>query len=160
MPIFLLDERNALKALLIGVVLSFLNQLTGVFTFLTYAGNILSETGTSDFDPYISSIVLGVFQLAGPLLTSSLADKMGRKKVMIVSLLGSAVGQTALAVFAYLQKLNYELSSFAWVPVASMAFIIFIGALGVVPLSTLCTLEILPRKVRTNCDARRVSIRI
>lgn len=135
-----------MKALLTGVVLSFLNQLTGVYTFLTYAGNILSETRT-DFDPYISSIVLGIFQLAGPLLTSNLADKMGRKKLMIVSLLGSAVGQMALAVFAYLQKLDYELSSFAWVPVASLSFVIFIGALGVVPLSTLCTMEILPRKV-------------
>lgn len=132
MAAFFLDERNALNALLTGIVLSFLNQLTGVYTFLTYTGNILSETGNNSFDPSISSIVLGVFQLAGPLLTSNLADKMGRKKLMIISLLGSAAGQTALAVFAYLQKLDYDVSSFAWVPVASLSFVVFIGALGVV----------------------------
>lgn len=153
MAAFFLDERNALNALLTGIVLSFLNQLTGVYTFLTYTGNILSETGNNSFDPSISSIVLGVFQLAGPLLTSNLADKMGRKKLMIISLLGSAAGQTALAVFTYLQKLDYDVSSFAWMPVASLSFVVFIAALGVVPLSTLCTMEILPRKVRTDCNS-------
>lgn len=58
---FVSDERRALNAILIGINLGVLNQFTGVFTLLTYAGNILAKTGTSTVRPYTSTIILGVF---------------------------------------------------------------------------------------------------
>lgn len=147
MALFPLVERNARKALIIGIILSFLSNLSGVFVLITYAGRIFSSTGTS-VDQYTSAIVLGVFHFIGPLFTTQFADKWGRKNLLIISLLGSAVGQTALATFSYLQILDYELSGFGWVPVTSLSFIMFIASVGVAPLSSLCTLEILPRKAR------------
>lgn len=155
-----LGEHNALKGLIIGVILSFLHNATGISILLTYAGYILSKSevgNRSNEEIYTFTIILGAFQLAGPLCTTHLADKLGRKKTMIVSLLGSAIGQMVLAVFALLHKLEYNLTAFNWIPVTSMSFVIFIGALGVIPLSTLCTLEILPRKV-TRMREERVEL--
>lgn len=142
------DERKAIRALSIAIVLSFLNQLSGCFTFLTYAGSIVSKTGNS-MNPYTATIIFGVFQIVGSLFTTHLADRLGRKVLLIVSLLGAVLGQTALSIFSFLQKLDYDLTMFDWVPVASMSFVIFISTLGIIPLSTICAVEALPIKV--NC---------
>lgn len=137
-----------MKALTIGFVLSLLNQFTGVFIFLIYVGTILSKTG-SILDANIAAILLGVCQVAGPLVSTYIADKMARKTLMIISLIGSVIGQLTLAIFSYLQDRNYNLTTFQWVPVTSLSFVVFIGSLGIVSMSPLCTLEILPRKVNS-----------
>lgn len=144
--LFFTDERTAMRAIITAIVTSFLNQLSGCFTFLTYAGTIMSITGSS-VNPYTTSIILGVVQIIGSLFTTYLADRLGRKVLLVVSLFGTVAGQTALSIFMYLHKLDYDLSMFSWVPVTSMAFVIFIGSAGVVSLSSICTVEALPAKV-------------
>lgn len=138
-----------MKGIFVAIVLSCINQCTGCFVFLTYAGSILSKTGTS-VNPYIASIILGVIQIVASLFTTQLADRLGRKVLMIISLFGTVLGQTALSAFTYLQMLDYDLSLFDWVPVTSMSFVIFIGTAGVIPLSSICTVEALPAKVNRN----------
>lgn len=143
------DERNAMRAIAIAIVLSCMNQFTGCFIFLTYAGNILSKTGTG-VNPYTCSIILGVVQIIGSLFTTQLADRLGRRVLLITSLFGTVLGQTALSTFTYLQTLDYDLSMFDWVPVTIMSFVIFIASLGVIPLTSICTVEVLPAKVNRN----------
>lgn len=135
-----------MRAVLIAIVLGLLNQLSGCFTFLTYAGNIMSRTGKG-VNPYVGTIIIGVLQIVGAISTTQLADRLGRKVLLIVSLFGSVLGQTALSIFTYLQELDYDLSMFSWVPVTSMAFVVFISTLGIIPLSTICAVEVLPAKV-------------
>lgn len=139
-------DRNAVRAIIIAIVLSFLNQLSGCSTFLIYAGTILTKTENS-INPYTASIAFGVVQIIGSLFTTQLADRLGRKVPLIVSLFGSALGQITLATFTYLQGLGYDLSMFNWVPLLSLSFIVFIATLGIVPLSSICTVEVLPAKV-------------
>lgn len=146
-------DRNAVRAIFIAIVLSFLNQLSGCSTFLIYAGSILSKTRNS-VNPYKASIAFGVVQIVGSLFTTQLADRLGRKVLLIVSLFGSALGQTSLAIFTYLQEFDYDLSMFNWVPLISLSFIVFIATIGIVPLSSICTVEVLPAKVNFNFDAR------
>lgn len=138
-----------MRAIAITIVLSCMNQFTGCFTFLTYAGSILAKSG-STMNPYTCTIILGVVQIVASLLTTHLADRLGRKSLLIVSLFGTVLGQMSLASFAYLQEREYDLSMFDWVPVTSLSFIIFIGTVGVVPLSSICTVEVLPEKVIWN----------
>lgn len=141
------DERKAIKAIIVAIVLSILNQFSGCFTFLTYAGSILNTTG-STVSPYMSSIIFGVVQIMGSLFTTQLADRWGRKVLLIISLFGTVLGQTALSIFMYFHKLDYDLSELDWIPAASIAFVIFIGSVGIIPLTSICTVEILPAKVR------------
>ncbi|XP_031622987.1 facilitated trehalose transporter Tret1-like isoform X2 [Contarinia nasturtii] len=142
-------EKHALKGIMNGIILSSLAHLSGFLVFITYAAHIFEQVGASQVDPYISSIAIAVVQLIGTLCTTRFSDSMGRKALLIISLLGSAFGHLSFASYSYLSHNGYELSAFEWVPVVSLSFVIFIASSGVVPLMFLCMAENLPSKVRT-----------
>lgn len=134
-------------------MLSILSQMTGCFTFLSYAVLIFQRSETS-IDSYVSSIILAVMQLIGTMMTGLLADKFGRKLLMVSSLLGCAIGLAVLSVYLYLVQCGYELKAFALLPVICLSFVIFIGSAGVVGLLSVCTVENLPSKVYKNFRRR------
>lgn len=41
------------------------------------------------------------------------------------------------------------MSMFTWIPVTSLGFVILISSVGIVPLSVICLIELLPTKVRS-----------
>lgn len=141
-----LVERDALKGLCVGIMLAFLTQITGCFTFITYAVFIFQKSG-SHIDSYVSSIVIGIAQLVGCLFSTQLADTLGRKPTMLFSILGCSIGLLILSAYLYLMQLGYDLTAYAWLPVTSLSFVIFIASAGVVSLNGVCTVENLPSKV-------------
>lgn len=149
---FIPVERTALRAIVIAITLSCMKAFTGCFIFLTYAGRILTQTGTT-IDPYKSAICFGIVQIAGSLSTTQLADRFGRKVLLITSLVGTILGQISLSLFTFLQELDYDVSFFSWMPVISICFVIFISTLGVIPLASVCTVEALPAKVNLQLNS-------
>lgn len=140
-------NRSALKGMLSGSILSCLAFLTGYLVFQTYAVVIFQEAGAIHIDPYVSSIALAVLQLIGNLCTTSLSDSLGRKKLLIISLSGSALGLFTFALYTYLRKTGCDVIAFEWVPVVSLSFVVFVASAGVVPLMFLSMVEHIPAKV-------------
>ncbi|XP_055295471.1 facilitated trehalose transporter Tret1-like isoform X2 [Sitodiplosis mosellana] len=148
-PLKHIFERDSLKGILNGIALSSLGHLTGFLVFITYAAHIFEQVGASQIDPNVSSIAIAVVQLVGTLCTTRFSDTLGRKALLITSLLGTAFGMIIFALYSYLKYNGYTLSAFEWVPVASLSFVIFTASSGAVPLIFLCTAEGLPSKIRT-----------
>lgn len=84
----------------------------------------------ADMDPYVSSIMVAVALIFGALLTTYLADKLGRKILNFGSLFGSAIGLFTVSIYHYLNINGYDMSNFHWVPVLSLSFVIFISSAG------------------------------
>lgn len=126
------------------MVLSFLSSLSGASLFTAYPGLILPNMRL-----HIKwiTIVMGIFQFGGSLLTSQVADKLGRKKLLIISLCLAIVGQAVLSILSYLEH-HHAIYGYDPVSVICAVFVVFSGSAGVVPMATVCTLESLPRKVR------------
>lgn len=59
------------------------------------------------------------------------------------------LGLLAMGTHGYL-KMYYDMSDFGWIPIASLSFVIFVAAIGVLPLTFVMLSEILPLKVRLN----------
>lgn len=137
-----------MMSLIIGMVLALLAIMTGYFTFMAYAVLIFKEADTY-IDPYYSSIMLAIAQIIGSLFSTQLSDTLGRKILMMISLFGPAIGLVVLTIYLYLMEMGIDLSSFKWVPVTSLSFVIFIASAGIVPLASVYTVEILPAKVRS-----------
>lgn len=135
-----------MKGLTIGVTLTFLNQMSGCFTFLTYASSIFAGTNVG-ISPNSSAILLAIAQLIGNLLTTKLADTLGRKILIIISLAGCALGLLTTATYLYLEDNGFNLTFIRWTPVITLSFSIFISSVGLIPLTTVCTIEVLPQKV-------------
>lgn len=100
-------------------------------------------------DSYTSSVMLAIAQILGCLLSTQLADSLGRKLLMIVSFMGSAVPLFVLSVFLYLTRIGYDLHAYSWLPVVCLSTVMFISAAGVYSVYSVCFVEILPSKVCT-----------
>ncbi|XP_055295169.1 facilitated trehalose transporter Tret1-like [Sitodiplosis mosellana] len=142
-------NRHSMKGLLNGITLAGLVHLSASLVIVTYSVVIFQKVGVVHFDPYISSITIAVMQIMGTLCTTHLSDSMGRKILLIISLLGSACGLFAFSLYSYLKENGSDLSAFEWVPIASLSFVIFIASAGILPLFFVVTVENLPSKIRT-----------
>lgn len=116
--------------------------------FITYASKIFEKSGTS-FSPELSSIALASVQIAGTLLAARFVETQGRKCLLLSSLFGCTFGLTAMAAYLYCVSFGYDMSMFKWVPVTSLGFVVLISSVGIVPLSLICLVEVLPAKVRS-----------
>lgn len=121
-------------------------KMTCNFVIVCYSVMIYQKTGTT-IDPYTSSIITAVCLLLGSLASSYLADKLGRKLLNLLSLLGSAAGLFGVSIYQYLQLNDYDLSAYQYVPMLCLSFVIFISSAGITTLCTLCCLEYTPPNV-------------
>lgn len=89
------------KAMIIGIVLSILNQCCGCFAMLQYTANIFEEAGSS-MSANDSTICVGVIQLIGSYVATNLVDRAGRKvKHFSLSLNKNFVMFYFLSIFRY-----------------------------------------------------------
>lgn len=137
----------ALKGLAKAISLTTLSTFTANHMLINYSVMVF-ERAETPIDPYLQSIFLAFALILGSLSTTYFADILGRKILCIISFLGSAFGLLSLSLYHYLHLKDCDLSAFGWVPVASLSFVIFISAAGVMPLSMICGIEYLPPKVR------------
>lgn len=66
------------NAMIIGIILAGINQLSGCFAMLQYTATIFQEAGSS-MSPNMSAIVVGVIQLLGSYVATIAVDRAGRK---------------------------------------------------------------------------------
>lgn len=142
----ILVNRDALKGLGIGFTLTTLSALTGTPMIIAYAVTIFQELGTQ-IDSYIASMLCALALIFGSIITTYLADRLGRKKLNMISLSGSAIGLICAASYHYLDKNGIDLQRFTFIPVVSLCFTLCIASAGIVPLATVCSVENLPSKV-------------
>lgn len=135
-----------MKGLGIGFALMACMSFTAVFAITSYAVTTFQKAGTS-IDPYTSSIVLAVALVLGSILSTYLADILGRRTLNLVSLIGAAGGFAGTALYHYLNQNGYDLRAYAWIPVVCLCFEIFIATTGIISLASVCCVENLPPKV-------------
>lgn len=97
-----LANRKTIKGLIIAAGLMCFVILTRSNTITSYAVYIPGKTVTT-LNPHQSSVAIAVMLLIRNLYTTALAELLGRKTLLIISLLGYATGQTA-NVFEFEQK--------------------------------------------------------
>lgn len=136
-----------MKGLLIGITLVAISHSTGHYMLTTYAVMIFKVADSPLLTPYIASILLAIALILGSGTSATLADILGRRKLIQVSLFGSAIGLFTMAIYDYLKLSGCNLSSFSFIPVLSISFVVFVSSAGIVPLSILVSVENLPPKV-------------
>ncbi|XP_037710220.1 facilitated trehalose transporter Tret1 [Drosophila subpulchrella] len=141
--------KRSLKALSTGLVLMIANIFTGTFAFNNYMSNIFDAVHTQ-LDPNTNTIIIGAVQILGTLASIYLVDRYGRRILLILSCAGSGIGTSAFGLYAfYAEEQEVDLSAYsAWLPVTLMAFIIFIANVGVISVTMVVLVEILPQKIR------------
>jgi len=130
------------KALLVGIGLSILQQLTGINAILYYAPEIFKSLGSSTDVSLLETSILGVVNLIFTLLAIRFVDKIGRKPLLYIGSIGMTIALAAVGLFIHYDAVGNWVLPFLLLFMAS--FSISWGPIVWVLLS-----EIFPNKIRS-----------
>lgn len=124
------------KLILIGVLLSIFQQITGINTIIYYAPKIFAQAG--EHSPLLITFIIGTVNFLFTILSVLFLDKLGRRLFLLTGISIMIIGQILLT-FA------------SWIPFAGVigALIYVIGfALGLGPIPWVFLSEMYPLHIR------------
>ncbi|HEX2534267.1 MAG TPA: sugar porter family MFS transporter [Chitinophagaceae bacterium] len=129
-------------ALIIGVILSILSQVTGINVIMYYAPEIFKATGDGSSSALLQTILVGGINVLMTVVAIKYVDKWGRKKLLLVGASGMALC-LALIGFAF----HTGNTGGSWVLLGILAYISFF-AISLGPLTFVVVAEIFPTHIR------------
>ncbi|MEM7037093.1 MAG: sugar porter family MFS transporter [Bacteroidota bacterium] len=108
-------------ALLLVFFIAFFNQFSGINAFLYYAPRIFKEAGLGESSAFLSSIGIGVTNLAFTLLGMALIDRLGRKQLMYIGSVGYILSLGLVAMAFMLDWQGMAVPIFLFLFIASHA---------------------------------------
>lgn len=134
-------------ALIVGVGLAVLQQVTGINAVMYYAPEIFKETGAGTNAALIQTILVGLINFLFTILAIWLIDKVGRK---ILLLIGSSIMTLSLAIIG----LAFHSGSTSG-PVVLIFILVYVAAFAVSlgPVVWVLISEIFPNHIRAKATA-------
>lgn len=97
-----------MRSLWICPFLIAVHQFSGSFAISNYAETIFRKSG-STVDPCVSPIVMASVQMFGTYAASQLMDRLGRKVLLLVSMVGCLLAQVVAGTYSYLEMNDYDI---------------------------------------------------
>jgi MFS family permease len=135
-------------ALVVGCGLAIFTQLTGIELIVYYAPTLLTDNGFSDTAALRVSVALGVTYLVSQLVGLAIIDKVGRRKMTLVTLPGAAA-----FLFLVGALFTFGLEDMTWAIIACLIIFMVFTAGGIQLMGWLTGSEIYPLGVRENGTA-------
>ena len=137
-PLF---SRKYRVPIFLAITIGMFNQLSGINAILYYLNDIFQRAGFSKVSGDLQAVAVGATNLLFTILAMSVIDKFGRKKMLLVGSVGTAV---CLAGVAWVFATARHEAMLVWLLVGFIAFFAFSqGAVIWVYLS-----EVFPNRVR------------
>src|SRR5882672_3808106 len=129
------------RPIVLAIVLAMFNQLSGINSILYYLNDIFAAAGFSSWSGDLQAVAIGAANLAATLLALTVIDKVGRKRLLLIGAVGTALAQAGVAV---IMSTQHGQSLLIWMLTGFIGFFAFSqGAVIWVYLS-----EIFPTAVR------------
>jgi SP family galactose:H+ symporter-like MFS transporter len=133
-------------ALIVGIGLAAIQQLTGINTVIYYAPTIFEFAGFKTAGVSILATTgVGLVNVGFTVLAIWLMDRVGRRPLLLIGLSGQILGLAVLGIAFQLKQLAGLIGYFA---IGSLAIYIGSFAVGLGPIFWLMISEIYPLKVR------------
>ncbi len=133
-------------ALIVGIGLAISQQITGINTVIYYAPTIFQFAGFKSASAAILATVgVGVINLLMTVVAMELLDRVGRRRLLLVGLVGMIISLSVLGLAFLLPNLQGALG---WIAVGSLMAYVASFAIGLGPVFWLLISEIYPLKIR------------
>jgi SP family arabinose:H+ symporter-like MFS transporter len=129
-------------ALIIGVALAILSQVTGINVIMYYAPEIFKATGDGSSSALMQTVLVGGINTLMTVVAIKYVDRLGRKKLLLIGAAGMALC-LALVGFAFYTSNTQGY----WVLAGILAYISFF-AISLGPLTFVVVAEIFPTHIR------------
>lgn len=149
----LFRKPSNLHALTIGGVLIACQQMSGINGVFFYAATIFQDAGVS-IDPNVAVIILCAVQLISSAITPFLADKWGRKPLLLFSTFFSAIFHVTFAVYKYGSEHDVQaISSLTWLPITALIGYLVAFSSGLASMPWAIISEIFPSNIKSFATA-------
>jgi len=133
--------------LFIAVGIMFIQQFVGINTVIYYAPTLFIIAGFEGARAAITATIsVGVVNVGSTILSMFLIDKIGRRKLYFIGLIGMMIALAALGGFFFFKDSLGD--NLKWVTVGTVLIYIVFFAISLGPLGWLIISEIFPLKIR------------
>ncbi len=134
-------------ALIVGVTIAVLQQVTGINAIMYYAPEIFKQTGAGTNASLVQTILVGLINFLFTILALWLIDKVGRKALLLV---GSSVMTLCLAVIGIAFHTGHTSG-----PIVLIFILLYVAAFAVSlgPVVWVLLSEIFPNRIRGRATA-------
>ncbi|XP_060524389.1 facilitated trehalose transporter Tret1-like [Cylas formicarius] len=153
--IHLLAAKDLRRALLVGVGLVVVTQLTGISALVGFLHSILDSAGSTIPSKY-ASILVGSVKFLTVFVTSAIIERLGRRFLLMMSCVGMIIALVTMGLFFSLHAGNDSgdvTVYFWWLPTTCLLLYFISFNLGVGPVSLTVMSEIFPSNVRSTASA-------
>jgi MFS transporter, SP family, arabinose:H+ symporter len=138
-PLF---SRKYLFPIFLAISIGMFNQLSGINAILYYLNDIFAAAGFNKISSDLQAVAIGAMNLCATLLGMTLIDKLGRKTLLLIGSVGTAICLAGVAAIFFTQQHQNLL---VWLLVGYIAFFaVSQGAVIWVYIS-----EVFPNSVRS-----------
>ncbi|HUY81209.1 MAG TPA: sugar porter family MFS transporter [Acidobacteriaceae bacterium] len=117
-PLF---QRKYRLPIFLAVTIGLFNQLSGINAILYYLPSIFNDAGFSRLSGDKQAVLVGAMNLVATLLAMSVIDKIGRKKLLLIGSVGTAISLAGVAIIFHT---HHNRSMLLWYLIG---FIFFFG---------------------------------
>ncbi|XP_074028814.1 facilitated trehalose transporter Tret1 [Leptinotarsa decemlineata] len=153
----MMQSKVIVKSLLITLGLLFFQQFSGSSAIVAYQQTIFDSTDSA-ISGGVSVIIVSVVQLIPALIASYLIDKLGRKKLLLISQMGMITSLGCIGTYFHLQVKNYDLNSISWLPLISLLAYMVFYRFGLSPIPYTIVGEIFPVHIKAKLSASVIVI--
>jgi MFS family permease len=132
------------KPLLIGIVIAIAQQLGGVNAIIFYGPHIFQTVGYQSVETaLLATVIIGAVNVIATLMAVFLIDRLGRRPLLLCSLMGMALTLIALSYSLFIGS-----SVVKEIPAGAIVLYIAFFAIGLGPITWLLLTEIYPKEAR------------
>ena len=144
----LFSNRGCRKGMIILLFAKAAYFYSGFLAIVAYTQEILGYSGSS-LKPTHAAMILGAVEIIAGLPATQLIDRTGRRVMFLLSGILSSFALGCLGLFFFFKlHLEYDVSSFTWVPLASLVFFKLVCNIGLATVPTIFMGELFPIKVK------------
>lgn len=145
-------QKSVIPIIVIGSILSLLQQFTGINAVLYYGGDIFEKAlGFTQEDVLAQQILLGAVNFIFTFLAMFTVDKLGRKPLIYIGAFGMILGFLFLGGSLYLDAVGL---------ISLIGILLFIGsfAMSMGPVTWVLLSEMFPNKIRSAAMSIAVAV--
>jgi SP family xylose:H+ symportor-like MFS transporter len=145
-------QKSVIPIIVIGSILSLLQQFTGINAVLYYGGDIFEKAlGFTQEDVLAQQILLGAVNFVFTFIAMFTVDKLGRKPLIYIGAVGMTLGFLLLGGSLYFEAVGL---------ISLIGILLFIGAfaMSMGPVTWVLLSEMFPNKIRSAAMSIAVAV--
>lgn len=139
-------------SIIIMLGLGAVQQLCGSQAIIAYSETIFNKVhiGLSGSE---LSIVLAVVQLTTAAISSSVVDRVGRRPLLLISIIGAAICNTIVGIYFNLERYQVNVDDIGWLAVLAIMVFIVCYTVGMATVTFALLAELFPKNLKAVAGA-------